>query len=232
MLTGSTINGVDVTGHINVGFPFILTKLGKSGSDIDLMSDNLLSEFLSDIQAGRTSKIRVVYLAKPKIALDSYLEKVHAFIFNKGIRTEFGNIFTTYKILEALFRNYDENADILNPHSKRTQLIKKLIDKVSSIKKSDNYTKEEIEEVVKTLKETFNASTADEKRILEGAEISVKTLFDSYLANLLKISDSDTKIDPDKLNTVVERVKKSNTSLEYIYADGIKFNTVDNITTL
>ena len=232
MLTGSTINGVDVTGHIDVGFPFILTKLGKSGSDIDLMSDNLLSEFLSDIQAGRTSQIRVVYLAKPKIALDNYLEKVHAFIFNKGIRTEFGNIFTTYKILEALFRNYDENADILNPHSKRTQLIKKLIDKVSSIKKSDNYTKEEIEEVVKVLKETFNASTADEKRILEGAEISVKTLFDSYLANLLKISDSDTKIDPDKLNIVVERVKKSNTSLEYIYADGIKFNTVDNIATL
>ena len=232
MLTGSTINGVDVTGHINVGFPFILTKLGKSGSDIDLMSDNLLSEFLSDIQAGRTSQIRVVYLAKPKIALDSYLEKVHAFIFNKGIRTEFGNIFTTYKILEALFRNYDENADILNHHSKRTQLIKKLIDKVSSIKKSDNYTKDEIEEVVKTLKETFNATTPDEKRILEGAEISVKTLFDSYLANLLKVSDSDTKIDSNKLNTVVERVKKSNASLEYIYADGIKFDATDNIATL
>jgi hypothetical protein len=199
MLTSSTINGVDVTGHINVGFPFILTKLGKPKSDLDITSDDLLSEFLSDIQAGRTSKIRVVYLAKPKIALDSYLKKVHRFILTGGKKNnkhnEFGNIFTTYKILESLFRNYDENEDILNHHSKRVQIIKKLIDKVSSIKKSDTYTKDEIDETVKMLKTTFNALTRDEKLALEGSDISIKTLFDSFLANLLVVSNSDTQLD-------------------------------------
>jgi len=111
------------------------------------MSDDLLEEFITDITEKGYSKIRVVYLAKPKIALDSYLKKVYSFIFNKGTKTEFGNIFTTYKILEALFRNFDENSDILNPHSKRTKLVKDLIDKVSAIKsdKNSSYTKEEIE---------------------------------------------------------------------------------------
>jgi hypothetical protein len=30
MLTNEEIRGVNVTGHINLGFPFILTKLGKT----------------------------------------------------------------------------------------------------------------------------------------------------------------------------------------------------------
>jgi hypothetical protein len=150
MLTSEKIGGVDVTGHINVGYPFILMKMGQS-YDLDLMSDDLLEEFLSDIKNGKTSQIRIVYLAKPKIALDSYLKKVHRFIFTGGKKNnqhnEFGNIFTTYKILEALFRNFDENSDILNPHSKRTKVVKDLIDKVSAIKsdKDAPYTKEEIE---------------------------------------------------------------------------------------
>ena len=41
------------------------------------MSDDLLEELISDIKTGKSSKIRVVYLAKPKIALDSYLKKVY-----------------------------------------------------------------------------------------------------------------------------------------------------------
>jgi hypothetical protein len=73
MLTSETIGGVDVSGHIKVGFPFILTKLGKS-YDPELMDEQLLKEFLSDIVSGKTSQIRVVYLAKPKIALDTYLK--------------------------------------------------------------------------------------------------------------------------------------------------------------
>ena len=130
MLTSNRIQGIDVSNHIDVGFPFVLIKMEKSSSNKDLMDERLLEEFLSDIQAGRPSKIRVVYLAKPKIALDSYLKKVHKFIFNggraKNEHLEFGNIFSTYKILEALFRNFDDNADILNPRSKITKVVKEL----------------------------------------------------------------------------------------------------------
>jgi hypothetical protein len=233
MLTSEKIGGVDVTGHIDVGYPFILMKMGQS-YDLDLMSDDLLEEFLSDIKNGKTSQIRVVYLAKPKIALDSYLKKVHSFIFNKGKKTEFGNIFTTYKILESLFRNFDENSDILNPRSKRTKLVKDLIDKVSAIKsdKSAPYTKEEIEQIVILLKDSFSAISRDAELVLEGSEISVKTFFDSFLANLLKTSDADTNIDQNKLNTLVERVTKNVPSLQHVYADGIKFKTDDGIATL
>ena len=233
MLTSEKIGGVDVTGHINVGYPFILMKMGQS-YDLDLMSDDLLEEFLSDIKNGKTSQIRVVYLAKPKIALDSYLKKVHSFIFNKGKKTEFGNIFTTYKILESLFRNFDENSDILNPRSKRTKLVKDLIDKVSAIKsdKSAPYTKEEIEQIVILLKDSFSAISRDAELVLEGSEISVKTFFDSFLANLLKTSDADTNIDQNKLNTLVERVTKNVPSLQHVYADGIKFKTDDGVATL
>lgn len=233
MLTSEKIQGVNVTDHINIGFPFILVKMGQA-YDLDLMSDDLLEEFISDIKAGRPSKIRVVYLAKPKIALDSYLKKVYSFIFNKGKKTEFGNIFTTYKILEALFRNFNENSDILNPNSKRTKIVKDLIDKVSAIKtdKDAPYTKEEIEQVVTILKDTFNSVSRDAELVLEGSEISVKTLFDSFLANLLKTSDTDTNIDQNKLKTITERVLKGNPSLQHIYADGIKFKTDDGIATL
>ena len=161
MLTSNEINGVNVEGFIDVGFPFVLTKLGES-YDPDIMDDNLLLELLTDIKEGRgnQSKVRVVYLAKPKITLDSYLKKIHSFIFNKGNKTQFGNIFTTYKILEALFRNYDENADILNHNNERTKIIKDLIDKVKAIKPDPTtpYTKEESEEVIKLLKDTFDAS--------------------------------------------------------------------------
>jgi len=45
------------------------------------------------------------------------------------------------------------------------------------------------------LKSTFNSISRDDKLVLEGSEISVKTLFDSFLANLLKTSDTDTDID-------------------------------------
>ena len=233
MLTSEKIQGVDITDHINVGFPFILVKMGQA-YDLDLMSDDLLEEFISDIKAGRPSKIRVVYLAKPKIALDSYLKKVYSFIFNKGKKTEFGNIFTTYKILEALFRNFDENSDILIPNSKRTKIVKDLIDKVSAIKsdKDASYTKEEIEQIVTLLKDTFSAVSRDAELVLEGSEISVKTLFDSFLANLLKTSDTDTNIDESKLKTITERVLKGNPSLQHIYADGIKFKTDDGVATL
>lgn len=233
MFTSEKIGGVDVTGYIDVGYPFILMKMGQS-YDLDLMSDDLLEEFLSDIKNGKTSQIRVVYLAKPKIALDSYLKKVHSFIFNKGKKTEFGNIFTTYKILESLFRNFDENSDILNPRSKRTKLVKDLIDKVSAIKsdKSAPYTKEEIEQVVILLKDSFSAVSRDAELVLEGSEISVKTFFDSFLANLLKTSDTNTNVDQNKLNTLVERVTKSVPSLRHIYSDGIKFKTDDGVATL
>ena len=93
MLTSEEIQGVDVSGYINIGYPFILTKLGKS-YDQGLMDEQLLEEFLLDIKEGRSSNIRVVYLAKPKIPLNSYLDKVHSFIFNKCTKTDFGNIFT------------------------------------------------------------------------------------------------------------------------------------------
>ena len=235
MFTSEKIAGVGITGHVDVGYPFILTKLGEA-YDIDEMDDNLLSEFLEDIKKGRSSQIRVVYLAKPKIVLSDYLKILHSFIFNKGVKTEFGNIFTTYKILESLFRNYSENSDILNPHSTRTKVVKKLIDTVNSIKSDKNapYTKEEAEEVVKKLKETFSHEGYGHKAewAFEGSEISVKTLFDSYLANLLKENDTNTSLKQDNLNTVVERVLKTNKSLEYIYADGIKFKTEDGIATL
>jgi hypothetical protein len=199
MFTSEKIAGVDITGHVDVGYPFILTKLGEA-YDIDEMDDNLLGEFLEDIKKGRTSKIRVVYLAKPKIVLSDYLKILHSFIFNKGTKTEFGNIFTTYKILESLFRNYDENSDILNHNSFRTKVVKDLIDKVSSIKSDKNapYTKEEVEDVVKKLKETFSTKGYDKRNSelnFEGSEISVKTLFDSYLANLLKESDTNTSLE-------------------------------------
>lgn len=243
MLTNEEIRGVNVTGHINLGFPFILTKLGKSNQDIELVDENLMDEFLEDIKNGNTSssKIRVVYLAKPKIALDSYLQKVYNLIFYKGskenkVYTAFGNIFTTYKILEALFRNYDEASGILEHDVVRTKVVKKLIDEVSQIKSDKNapYTKEEIEQVVAKLKETFSSEGYDKnvKISFEGAEISVKTLFDSYLANLLKKSDRDTSLDQNKVNEVVKRVLGVNSSLEYIYADGIKFKEVDGIATL
>ena len=235
MLTSEEIQGIDVSGHINIGYPFILTKLGKS-YDQSLMDEELLQEFLLDIKEGRSSNIRVVYLAKPKIPLNSYLGKVHSFIFNKGTKTEFGNIFTTYKILEALFRNFDENKDILNPNSERTKIVKDLIDKVSTIKpdKNEPYTKEQSEQVIKLLKDTFDAAGYGRRAEItfEGQEISVKTLFDSFVANLFKTSDTDTKIDQDKLNIVAQRIKNSNPSLSFIYADGIKFKTDDGIATL
>lgn len=243
MLTNEEIKGVNVTGHINLGFPFILTKLGKSDQDIELVDENLMDEFLDDIKSGRasSSKIRVVYLAKPKIALDSYLKKVYNLIFYKGnkekkVYTAFGNIFTTYKILEALFRNYDEKSNSLEHDVVRTGVVKKLIDDVSHIKSDKNapYTKEEIEQVVAKLKETFNSEGYGKnvEIAFEGSEISVKTLFDSYLANLLKKSDRDTSLDPNKVNEIVKRVLGVNSSLEYIYADGIKFKEVDGIATL
>lgn len=235
VLTSEEIQGVDVSGYINIGYPFILTKLGKS-YDQGLMDEQLLEEFLLDIKEGRSSNIRVVYLAKPKIPLNSYLDKVHSFIFNKGTKTEFGNIFTTYKILEALFRNFDENKDILNPNSERTKIVKDLIDKVSTIKpdKNEPYTKEQSEQVIKLLKDTFDAAGYGRRAEItfEGQEISVKTLFDSFVANLFKTSDTDTKIDEDKLNIVAQRIKNSNPSLSFIYADGIKFKTDDGIATL
>lgn len=235
LLTSEKIAGVDVTGHIDIGYPFILTKLGES-YDTDEMDADLLTEFLEDIKNGRSSQIRVVYLAKPKIALNEYLKILHSFIFNKGTKTEFGNIFTTYKILESLFRNYDENSDILNHHGTKTKVVKKLIDAVSEIKSDKNapYTKEEAEEVVKKLKETFNAEDygKNAEMAFEGSEISVKTLFDGYLASLLTKTNTNTSLEQDNLNTVVERVLKNNKSLEYIYADGIKFKTEDGIATL
>jgi hypothetical protein len=84
--------------------------------------------------------------------------------------------------------------------SKRTKAVKNLIDKVSYIKKSEKsepYTKDEITEIKKILKDTFNSFNygRDAEIITAGSEISVKTLFDSFLANLLKTSDTDTKID-------------------------------------
>ena len=205
------------------------------------MDDNLLSEFLEDIKNGKSSQIRVVYLAKPKIALDSYLQKVHNLIFYKGrkeekVYTAFGNIFTTYKILEALFRNYDETSGILEHDVVRTKVVKHLLDEVRQIKADKNapYTKEEIEQIVTKLKETFSSEGYDKnvKISFEGSEIRVKTLFDSYLANLLKKSDSDTSLDQNKVNEVVKRVLGVNSSLEYIYADGLKFKTEDGITLL
>ena len=235
MLTREEIQGVDVSGHINIGYPFILTKLGKS-YDQSLMDEELLQEFLLNIKEGRSSNIRVVYLAKPKIPLNSYLNKVHSFIFNKGTKTEFGNIFTTYKMLEALFRNFDENKDILNHNSERTKIVKDLIYKVSTIKpdKNEPYTKEQSEQVIKLLKDTFDAAGYGRRAEIafEGQEISVKTLFDSFVANLLKTSDTNTEIDQDKLNTVVQRITNNNPSLSFIYADGIKFKTDDGIATL
>lgn len=241
MLTSKEINGVDVSDYIDVGFPFILTKLGES-YDVEIMDDKLLQEFLIDITEGRgrSSQIRVVYLAKPKIDLSSYLKKMHSFIFEGGRKEHknfhFGNLFTTYKILEALFRNYDANVDILSPNNVRTEIVKKLIDKVKSIKPDPTtpYTKEESEEVVKILKDTFNPEDYGRhaKMSFEGQKISVKTLFDSYVANLLKISDSNTKIEQSKLDTIVARILQSTPSLQYIYADGIKFEAKDGITTL
>lgn len=238
MLTSEKLKGVDITDHIKIGFPFVLVKMGQAHDDLNHMSDELLVELVKDIKAGNSSQIRVVYLAKPKIALDSYLKKVHRFIFTGGKKNnehnEFGNIFTTYKILEALFRNFDENSDILNPHSKRTKVVKKLIDTVSAIKsdKDAPYTKEEIEQVVILLKDTFEGVSRDEQQVLEGSEISVKTLFDSFVANLVKTEDSNTNIDQNKLNIVTERVLKGNPSLKHIYADGIKFKSVDGVATL
>jgi hypothetical protein len=90
------------------------------------------------------------------------------------------------------------------------------------------------------LKDAFNVISRDAKLALEGSEISVKTLFDSYLANLLlnKNHDPDaeegatTTIDIGKLNTITERVIKNNPSLQYIYADGIGFKSVDGVATL
>jgi hypothetical protein len=95
-----------------------------------------MQEFLDDIRNGRQTKIRVVYLSKPKISLNSYLKKVHNFIFNGGKKqndhNEFGNIFTTFKILDALFSNFDENVKngLINQHAVRTKVVKRLLEKV------------------------------------------------------------------------------------------------------
>ena len=242
MFTSETIRGIDISKHVKVGYPFILTKLGEPNNDPDITDDKLLEEFLNDIKEGNpSSQIRVVYLAKPKIALDSYLKKVFNFIFNGGKsnnnQSEFGNIFTTYKILEALFRDFDKNEEIkklLNPNSKKTKAIKRLIEEVNSIKsdKSTSYTKDEIDQILKILKEQFNIinQSRDAELITEGASISVKTLFDSYLANLLK--ENSDKIDENKLNTIVNSVIANNPSLQNIYADGIAFKSVDGVATL
>ena len=237
MLTSEIINGVNVSNYIKVGFPFVLVKVGQTqAQNLDLMSDRLLKEFLKDIQSGQSSQIRVVYLAKPKIALDSYLKKVHSFIFKQGTKTEFGNIFTTYKIIEALFQNFDANSDLFKDDTTRTKVIQKLINEVRDIKadKDAPYTKEEIENIVTKLKTTFKAITRNEDRLLQGSEVSVKTLFDSFVANLVQnhALDEDGNLDQDKLNELAKKVEKGNPSLKHIYADGIRFKSVDGVVTL
>jgi hypothetical protein len=185
------------------------------------------------------------------------LKKVFNFIFNKGGKTEFGNLFTSYKILEAFFRNYDKNnkelSEIVAPNSQKAKIIEQLINKVKSIKQSesDSYEKDEIEQIVQTLKSEFKTIIENEenKRIIDrafpGSNVSVKTLFDAYLASLLKdhetnsqkdeIETTDTKkvkVNDNALKIIVETVLKNNPKLNFVYADGIIFNTVDGIATL
>lgn len=238
MFTSNIIKGVDVSNHVDIGFPFVLTKLGESSNNLEETDEFLMNEFLDDIKNGRDSKIRVVYLSKPKIKLDSYLKKLYNFIFNKDEKTEFGNILTTFKILDALFSNFDENVEkgLINKNSVRTKVVKQLLEKVQGIKndKSEPYTKEEIEQIVSILKDTFDSEGygRNAEIAFEGSEISVKTLFDSYVANLINNETESGKIDENKLNLLVQQVVSINNSLESIYADGIKFSNVDGIVTL
>lgn len=243
MFTSKLIGGIDVSGHVNIGFPFVLTKLGHAHDSLEETDERLMQEFLNDIKEGRQTKIRVVYLSKPKISLNSYLKKVHNFIFNGGKKqndhNEFGNIFTTFKILDALFLNFDENVKngLINKHAVRTKVVKHLLDKVfSEVKtnKSEPYTKDEIKQIVAILKDTFKSEGYDHnvEIAFEGSEISIKTLFDSYVANLIKDDEDNTKIDESKLNLLTQQVIAVNGSLESIYADGIEFSSVDSVVTL
>jgi hypothetical protein len=132
MFTSEIINGIDVSGHVDIGFPFVLIKLGHVYDNVAETDEVLMQEFLDDIKNGRQTKIRVVYLSKPKISLNSYLNKLYNFIFNKGEKTEFGNIFTTFKILDALFSNFDENVKngLINENATRTKVVKELLESV------------------------------------------------------------------------------------------------------
>lgn len=238
MFTSNIIAGVDISNHVDLGFPFVLTKLGQAYDSIEETDERLMQEFLDDIRNGRQTKIRVVYLSKPKISLNSYLNKLYNFIFNKDEKTEFGNIFTTFKILDTLFSNFDENVEkgLINKNATRTKVVKKLLEKVQGIKnnKSEPYTKDEIEQIVSILKDTFDSEGygRNAEIAFEGAEISIKTLFDSYVANLINDEENNGQINETKLNLLAQQVIAANNSLESIYADGIKFSSVDGVVTL
>jgi hypothetical protein len=55
MFTSEIVGGVNISNHVKLGHPFILTKFGASKSEQKIIDNNLMTEFLSDIKEGRTS---------------------------------------------------------------------------------------------------------------------------------------------------------------------------------